>query len=116
MTFDERHNEVLKLHTGFFNALAIAAAGGAGFAAISDGNGIGAALFLVLSWALHVSAAALISAMRITRMIQFELWMFPIMVGVMVFVANRIVMWRLNASEKRWLREHGDKGHQTPAE
>jgi hypothetical protein len=49
-------------------------------------------------------------------MIQFELWMFPIMVGVMVFVANRIVMWRLNASEKRWLREHGDKGHQTPAE
>jgi hypothetical protein len=66
MTLDHRHNEVLKLHAGFFNALAIAAAGGAGFAAITDGNWSAAALFLVLSWALHTAAASTLEAMRIT--------------------------------------------------
>jgi hypothetical protein len=49
-------------------------------------------------------------------MIQFQLWMFPIVAGVMFYVMHKIVMWRLDQSEKRWLREHGDKGHQTPAE
>jgi hypothetical protein len=49
-------------------------------------------------------------------MIEFELWMFPIMVGVMALITNRIVMWRLRESERRWLREHGDKAQSTPAE
>lgn len=48
-------------------------------------------------------------------MIEFELWMFPIVAGAMLYAMHLVFMWRLNASEKRWLREHGDT-HQTPAE
>jgi hypothetical protein len=49
-------------------------------------------------------------------MIEFQLWMFPILAGVMVFILNRIVMWRLAESEKRWLREQARKAQSTPAE
>ena len=31
MTLDERHNEVIKSHAAFLNAVGVAAAGGAGF-------------------------------------------------------------------------------------
>lgn len=48
-------------------------------------------------------------------MIEFQLWMFPILAGVMVYASHFVVMWRLRESEKRWLREH-DKAHSTPAE
>ena len=46
----------------------------------------------------------------------FEPWMFPIAALALILVTSRIVLWRLDQSEKRWLREHGDKAHQTPAE
>ena len=50
-------------------------------------------------------------------MIEFELWMYPIVAGVIIYITHLLVMWRLDQSEKRWLREHPEqKGHETPAE
>jgi hypothetical protein len=67
MTFDERHNEVMKSHAVFLNALAVAAAGGAGFAAISNGSWIAAVIFMLFSIVLHLSAADFLQNLRITR-------------------------------------------------
>ena len=49
-------------------------------------------------------------------MIEFQLWMFPIVAGAMIYVTHLTVMWRLRRSEERWLREHRDKAQSTPAE
>lgn len=67
MTFDERHNEVMKSHAAFLNALAVAAAGGAGFAAISNGNWTAAIIFMLFSIVLHPGAAELLQNLRIAR-------------------------------------------------
>jgi hypothetical protein len=48
-------------------------------------------------------------------MIEFQLWMFPIVAGAMIYVTHLTVMWRLRRSEERWRREH-DKAQHTPAE
>lgn len=34
-------------------------------------------------------------------MINFELWMFPPLVGGLMYVMHLIVMWRLKTSDKR---------------
>lgn len=66
MTSDERRNEVLKLHANFMNSLAIAAAGGAGFTAIDNGNWIAAIIFMLFSAVLHLSAAEVLDGLRVT--------------------------------------------------
>ena len=66
MTLDERHNEVLKVHAGFLETLAIASAGGAGFTAINDGNWNAAIVFMALSMVLHWSAVELLERLRIS--------------------------------------------------
>jgi hypothetical protein len=67
MTFDERHNEVMKAHAAFLNALAVAAAGGAGFSAISSGSWTAAIIFMLFSNVLHLAAAELLQNLRISR-------------------------------------------------
>jgi hypothetical protein len=49
-------------------------------------------------------------------MIEFQPWMYPVLVLVMVLVTSRILFWRLDVSEKRWLREQARKAQGTPAE
>jgi hypothetical protein len=34
-------------------------------------------------------------------MIEFELWMFPLAAGVLMYAAHLVVMWRLKAADKR---------------
>jgi hypothetical protein len=67
VTLDERHNEVLKAHSGFMSALAVASAGGAGFAAISSGSWSAAIAFMALSMVLHLVAVELLERMRVTQ-------------------------------------------------
>ncbi|MEQ1616984.1 MAG: hypothetical protein ABL883_01410 [Terricaulis sp.] len=49
-------------------------------------------------------------------MMEFQLWMFPIGAAVLMYGMHLVVMWRLNASERRWLREHARDPHTTAAE
>jgi hypothetical protein len=35
-------------------------------------------------------------------MSEFQLWMFPILAGVMMYIMHLIVMWRHSAAERRW--------------
>ena len=65
MTFNERHNEVLRAHAGFLNALGVAAAGGGGFVAIANDDGVAALLFLMFSVFLHIVATEVLDRLRI---------------------------------------------------
>lgn len=65
MTFNERHNEVMRSHAAFFNAVGVAAAGGGGFVAVASNNWIAAFLFLMLSVFLHIAATEILDRMRI---------------------------------------------------
>jgi hypothetical protein len=65
MTLDERHNEVLRAHSEFLRALAVASAGGAGFAAIGEGNWNAALVFMALSMSLHWGAVELLERLRL---------------------------------------------------
>lgn len=38
-------------------------------------------------------------------MIDIPLWSFPIFAGVLMYAMHLIVMWRLEASERRWRRD-----------
>ena len=49
-------------------------------------------------------------------MIEFQSWMYPVLVLAMVLVTSRILFWRLDASERRWLREQARKAQSAPAE
>lgn len=49
-------------------------------------------------------------------MIEFQLWMFPIFAGVVIYVTHRIFIWRLDQADKRWSREQAEKAHGTAAE
>ena len=46
-------------------------------------------------------------------MIEFELWMYPVLVAAAAMIASRVIFWRLDVSERRWRREHPDR---VPAE
>ncbi len=65
MTLDERYNDVLKSHASFLNAVGVASAGGGGFAAIANDDGIAAFLFLMFSLSLHIAATEVLDRMRV---------------------------------------------------
>jgi hypothetical protein len=65
VTFNERHNDVMKFHAAFLNAVGVAAAGGGGFVAITNSNWGAAFLFLMLSLSLHIAATEVLERMRV---------------------------------------------------
>jgi hypothetical protein len=65
MTFNERHNEVMKAHAGFLNAVGVAAAGGGGFVAITNDDGLTALLFLMSAVFFHMVATEILDRLRI---------------------------------------------------
>ncbi|MBL8548587.1 MAG: hypothetical protein JNJ73_01275 [Hyphomonadaceae bacterium] len=67
MTLDERHNEVIKSHAAFLNAVGVAAAGGAGFAAIGSSNWALASAFIGVAVLFHIIAADLLAGMKVTN-------------------------------------------------
>jgi hypothetical protein len=66
MTLNERHNEVLKSHAAFMNAIGVAAAGGGGFTAITSNDWRVAGVFLFLSVLMHLIATQILERLRVS--------------------------------------------------